>query len=249
MSDAPQTGAAMTAAATAAEIKTNVAAVLGRADATAAQRLQTLSQVHKARLAQLTRTAAGVTARYGAGSAQATVAEAAVTAAKATVARVAVVSRQVGTTAPSVAAGGWALYGHLYNAELQPVAAYCVFLVDAQNAYQSAYGFTYTDSTGYFLISFAGTPAGSQGPTQQQTQAAAAAPTPPPPPSPAPPSQLFIEIANANGQPVFLSKTALQPQLGSATYQNITLPAGEKPIGDPPAAIRPIALPPAQKGS
>jgi hypothetical protein len=49
--------------------------------------------VHQARLAQLTRTAASITARYGAGSPQATAAEAKVTASKATIARVATVSQ------------------------------------------------------------------------------------------------------------------------------------------------------------
>jgi hypothetical protein len=63
------------------------------------------------------------------------------------------------------------------------------------------------------------------------------------------PPQLFIEIANTNGQPVYLSKTVFHPTLGAATYQNITLPTGEQPIGDPRPAICGIALPASGRSS
>ena len=235
----PGADATATTASTAAKIGSDTATALSAADSTAAQRVQNLNLVHQARLAQLTRTAASVSARYGAGSAQATAAEAKVAASKATIARVATVNQQVSATAPQVSATGWALYGHVYNAQLQPVSAYTVFLVDAKNAYQSAYGFSYTDNTGHFLISFAGDPASAQSQSQQSSQPALGAAQAAP--------QLFIEIANANAQPVYLSTTAFQPTLGTATYQNITLPAGEPPIGDPPPEIRQIALPPTRR--
>jgi hypothetical protein len=238
MSASTQPGSPTTSP-TVAEINNTVASELTTADSTAAQGVQILSNINQARLAQRTRTAASVTARYGAGSPQAVAAEAAVTASKATVARVAVINQQVSATAPQVPAIGWALYGHVYNAQLQPVSAYTVFLVDAKKTYLSAYGFSYTDSTGYFLISFAGDPASAQSPARESTQPAAAASQTPP--------QLFIEIANSNALPVYLSTTAFQPTLGTATYQNITLPAGEPPIGDPPPEIRRIALPPTRK--
>ncbi len=214
---------------------TTISSALGAADDTAGQRVAGLNLVHQARLAQLRRTAVSVTAQYGANSSQAVTAAAKVTAAQGTVWRLAAVQAQVGTDAPTVAAAGWALYGRVYSVDsgqAQPVSAYCVFLVDAQNAYQAAYGFSYTDATGYFQLDFAGTPAGVQ---QDPTGAA--------------PPALFIEIANPNGLPVYLSQTAFQPTLGVATYQNVTLPVGEPPIGDPPAQIRPIALPPSQTAS
>ena len=99
------------------------------------------------------------------------------------------------------------------------MTAYCVFFADAKNVYQSAYGLAYTDSTGYFLINYAGA---------ELTQAA---------------PQLYVEIANPKGEPVFLSTIAFTPTLGVASYRTLTLPAGEKPIGDPPATIRAVALP------
>ena len=257
MSAPTQPGSSMTSP-TVAEINNSVASELSTADSTATQAVQILSNINNARLAQQTRNAASITARFGAGSPQAVAAEAVVTASKATVARVAIINQQVSTGTPQVPATGWALYGHVYNAQLRPVSAYTVFLVDAKNAYQSAYGFTYTDSTGYFLISFAGAPAASQSqdrsssPRRRRSQAEAGRPHPgeedqqsePAQPATQTSSPLFVEIANANTQPVYLSKTAFQPTLGAATYQSITLPAGETPIGDPPPAIRRIALPP-----
>ena len=53
------------------------------------------------------------------------------TASEATVARVAILDRRVARAAP-VSAMRSALYGHVYDAELQPVSAYTVFLVDAR---------------------------------------------------------------------------------------------------------------------
>jgi hypothetical protein len=231
----PGAAAITASAATIAKINPEITSALSAADNVAAGNLQMASLVHQARLAQLTRTAASVTARYGVNSEQAVAARAAVTTETGTVSRVAIVSQQVSTPAPQVTATGWALYGRVYTADSQPASAYCVFLVDAEKAYQGAYGFSYTDATGYFLINFAGTP--GQSPNDP---AGAPAPAPPTP-------QLFIEVANGSGLPVYLATTAFEPTLGVATYQNIALPAGGKPIGDPPADIRKVALPPAPK--
>lgn len=202
-----------------AELANNVTSALTAADAAATQSLQTLSSLHQARVAQLSRAAAIAAAQFGAKSTQAAQAQAAATAAKTTAARVEIANQQASTPQPQVATGGWALQGRVYNAEQQPVTAYCVFFADAKNVYQSAYGLAYTDSTGYFLINYAGA---------ESTQAA---------------PQLYVEIANPKGEPVFLSTIAFTPTLGVASYRTLTLPAGEKPIGDPPATIRAVALP------
>jgi len=88
--------------------------------------------------------------------------------------------------------------------------------VDDTKTFQKEYGFAYTDSTGYFLINFAGSAPG--GPTSAP--------------------QLYVEIVNASGKPIYISTEIFAPAAGSTTYQNITLPASEKPIGNPPPAIR-----------
>jgi hypothetical protein len=243
-----------------AQIETQLTSTLTTADAAATQGVQNMKLVHQARLTQLTRTAASLTAKYGASDPRTLRAQSAVAGASATVARVAMVYQQTATSAPAVAAGGWALYGHVYlpNASApsqpNPAVRYTVFLVDSQKTYQEAYGFAYTDSTGYFLISYAG----PQSSGTQSTGTAAAetsssgtessAPAPPQGQSP-PPGQsqttpaLYLEIADTKAQPVYLSASPFQPTIGSATYQNVTLPSGDQPIGDPPDSIRKVAMP------
>jgi hypothetical protein len=202
-----------------ATVNTNVSSALAVADGGTAQRVQQLGLVHQARLAQLTRTSASVTAQYGADSTQATAAASAVTSSKLFVARITQIKQQVSLAAPTVAAGGWALYGHVYNSSLTPAAAYTVFLVDEQNAYQGAVGFSYTASDGSYALNYAPASDAQELP------------------------QLYLQVANAQAQPVYLSTVAFQPTTGQATYLDVTLPAGEPVLGDPPAEIRATALP------
>ena len=189
--------------------------------------------MHQARAAQLARTAASLKAQYGANDPGVKAAEAATEAAHATAARVAMVHRQLSTADPQVATKGWVLHGRVFDAKLKPVSGFTVFLVDATKTYQQAYGFAYTDESGYVALNYAGPDAASQ----DKSQAAA----------PATPPQLFIEIANTKALPVFVSTTAFQPVEGAATYQNITLPDGDQAIGEPPPEIRNVALPPKKK--
>jgi len=202
-----------------ATVNSNMASALTVADTSSAQRVQQLGLVHQARLAQLTRTSASVTAQYGADSTQAVAAAAAVTSSKLLVARITQINLRVTLAAPTVASGGWALYGHIYTSAGAAAAAYTVFLVDEQNAYQSAVGFSYTGNDGSFALNYQ--PAGG----------AAALP------------QLYLQVANAQAQPVYLSIVAFAPTVGKATYLDVTLPAGEPVLGDPPSEIRATALP------
>jgi hypothetical protein len=205
---------------------------LANADSTAAERVQNLQWIHQARAAQLSRMAASLKAQYGADNSDVKAAEAAVAAANVTAARVSVLQRQLTTVDPQVSQNGWALHGRVFDAQLQPVSGFTVFLVDAKKTYQQAYGFAFTDDTGYFLLHYAG-PGSVQGKSEPAIQAAA-------------PPQLFIEIADTNALPVYLSTTDFQPVVGTTTYLNITLPDGNPPLGGPPPEIRDIALP-AQK--
>jgi hypothetical protein len=86
--------------------------------------------------------------------------------------------------------------------------------------YQEAFGFASTDDTGYFLINVVGAQTGTK--------------TTPP---------LFLTMTNTKGEPIFLSTAPFQPAPGSVTYQNITLPSVAHPFGDPPEAVRDVALP------
>jgi hypothetical protein len=196
----------------------NVQPGLASADAQVLQGIQTHLTVQQARLSQANRTVAALTAKYGAGDPRVTTAKASVAARATAIGRISLVRQQVATPAVAVAATDWALQGRVVTASLQPASRYTVFLVNAAKAFQPAYGFAYTDSTGYFLLTFAGGLPKSD-------------------------LQLFVEVADTNANPVYLGTTPFQPVLASAVFQNIVLPAGGQPIGDPPAAIRAVALP------
>jgi|SRR5450631_2651585 hypothetical protein len=204
------------------QIRETTAATLASADAGSSQTLLNLKMVHQARLSQLKRTAETLMKQYGPDDPSVYAAEAAVKVGSAKVARISVVHQELDTPTPQVAADGWALHGRVYSSELKPHAKYTVFLVDDQKTYQEAYGFTYTDDTGYFLFNVAGV----------KGKDAAQVTTP-----------LFIAMTNTKGEPVYLSSTGFEPTVGSATYQEITLPVGTQPLGDPPEAIRKVALP------
>jgi hypothetical protein len=198
------------------QIRETTAAALASADAGSSQTILNLKMVHHARVSQLKRTAETLKKQLGPDDPSVKAAEAAVKVGTAKVARISVVHQELDTPTPQVAADGWALHGRVYSADLKPLAKYTVFLVDSQKTYQEAYGFAYTDDTGYFRFNVAG--------------AKVTAP-------------LFLAMTNPKGEPGYLSTTLFQPAPGSATYQNITLPSGAQPLGDPPQAIRDVALP------
>ena len=207
----------------------DLASTLSSADALVTAGMQGIQFVYQARLSQAKRTAAGLSVQYGASDARVVAANSTVTGIELTAARVSMFGRQLTAPTVEVAKAGWALQGLVHDAQLNPAAKFTVFMVDEEKAFLRAYGFAYTDATGYFLINYAG-PAGAA------DKAAAAAPA------------LFIEVADTKGNPVYLSPTAFQPQLGVASYQTIVLPAGAQPIGDPPAEIRAVALPAKARG-
>jgi hypothetical protein len=202
-------------------LKTTPKAVL-QADSTSASGLQQLSQMHQARLAQVTRIAATITKQAGTGSAQATAAQAVVTSSQATVARVEMLKQRVTASAPAVPATGWGIYGTVYNSSNTPVQSYSLYFVDSTNTYQNTYGVAYTQADGSYQFVYTGPPAGQTAPTM---------PT------------LYLQVANASSYPIYTSATAFVPTMGTAAYQAITLPVGEKPLGKLPIVLRPVTLP------
>jgi hypothetical protein len=223
------------------QLGVEIATALATADTTATQRIQELQQVHQARVSQLTRTAAALKALYGANDPAAKAAEANVAAETLTAARVGMAQRQAATQDPQVSASGWALNGRAFDAQLQPMSGFTVFLVDASKRYQHAYGFAYTDTEGYFLLNYAGSDAAAPDKSAKAASAKSDRTVSTP--------ELFVEVANSKGEPVYLSATAFEPVVGSATYLNIVLPSGNVPIGDPPPEIRDLAIPPNRKPS
>jgi hypothetical protein len=192
---------------------------LSTADGNVLQGIQNLQSVHQARLSQANRTLTALKAKYGPDDPRVKTAEASVAAKTNTIARISTVRQQLAAPSVQVAKTGWALQGRVLDAQLQPAVRFTVFLVDTKKTYLQQYGFAYTDETGYFLLNYPGD---------------AASPSE---------TQLFIEIANTDANPVYLSSTPFQPVIGSASFENIVLPAGGQSIGDPPEAIRATAMP------
>jgi hypothetical protein len=230
MSTSSSTGSSTTGSSTAgnttpptpAQISQTTAAALAAADTGSAQTLLNLKMVQQARLSQLKRTAATLKKQYGPDDPSVKAAESAVNLGAAKVARIAAAHQELDTPAPQAAVDGWVLHGRVYNSDLKPHAKYTVFLVDSQKTYQEAYGFTYTDDTGYFLFNVAATESNAT-------------------------STLFIAMTNTKGEPIYLGTTPFEPAPGSVTYQNITIPTGTQPLGDPPTDIRDVALPSRKK--
>jgi hypothetical protein len=221
----------------ASEMATELQNTLASADSLAARRVQNLQLVHQARLSRLTRELDALKAEHAPDS-DVKAAEAAVAAGTYTAARAAVVHQQLTTAEPEVAQNGWVLHGRVFDTNLKPVSGFTVFLVDAQKSYQKDYGFAFTDHSGYFLINYPGPESSAKAepkPNQPSMQQSSTTP------------QLFLEIADTNAQPVYLSDIAFEPTAGTATYQNVTLSPGNQPIGDPPKEIRDIAMPPNRK--
>jgi hypothetical protein len=171
---------------------------------------------------QANRIATSIAARPGASSALLTAAKAAVSNAQATATRILMMKAQITSPAPTVNAKGWALYGHVYNSSGAAVDAYSVYFVDSTNTYQNAYGIAYTASDGSYRIVNSGPAAGQSAPA-----------TP----------QLFLQVGNAAGDPIYTSSSAFTPVTGKATYEDVTLPAGEKVLGKLPTVLRTVILP------
>ena len=166
-----------------------VRSALGAGDAGTAQAIQNLMLIQQARVSQLHRTAAALNKQEGADSAETKAAEAAVRVASARVAGLSAAHLAAATPRPQVSSTGWALYGHVLNAQSEPAGDFTVFLVDEVNKIQKKFGFAYTDGSGYFLLNYAG------GAGKPQTD-----------------GQLFVRVANKKGLAVHTSTTALNPQ-------------------------------------
>lgn len=229
----------------ASELTGELESNLKSADSLAAQRVQSLQSVYQARTSRLSRELDALNAEK-APDGDIKAAQAAVDAATFAAGRAGMVNLQLANTEPEVAQAGWALHGRVFDSNLKPLSGFTVFLVDAQKSYQQAYGFAFTDDTGYFLINYSGPPTSTKaGSKSTQPQSA----TSPASQQSQPTSQLFLEIVDTNAQPVYLSDTSFQPVMGGATYQSVTLAPGNRPIGDPPQEIRDIAMPPNRKQS
>lgn len=138
----------------------NLNTALSKADAQAGVQVHAMSNVHQARLAQVERMADVATAVGGADSEGAKAAATAVKNVQAKVDQIHMLDLQVNVTPPDVAAEATAVYGHVFNGANQPIEGYSVYLVDANNTFQPAYGVAYTQVDGSYRMVSAEEPAG-----------------------------------------------------------------------------------------
>lgn len=180
-------------------------------DPLTAQQLSRLTLVRQARINQQQREAAALTARYGATDSGVVALNAAIGGQQSVAALLSVTRDLATTTAPAVPAHGWVLNGRVRDHQLQPIATLSVCLVDEQKSWLRAYGYAYTDATGYFTLS--------------NTLAESA-------PAPSPLSA-YLEILNSAGQPIYLDSAAFTLGAGASLYRDIVL-ARQTPLGNPP---------------
>jgi hypothetical protein len=185
-------------------------------DAQTAQQLTRLTLVRQARLNQQQREAAALTAEYGATDADVVALNASIGTQQSLTAVLGATRDIAATTPPAVPANGWVLHGRVRDNKLNPIATLSVCLVDEQKNYLSAYGYAYTDATGYFTLT--NTPAAGS-------------------PAPAPLSA-YLEILNQAGQPLYIDATAFTLDPGATLYRDIVL-ASQTPLGSPPPGATP----------
>jgi hypothetical protein len=208
-------------------LRTQVTEAFARTDDTAAERVQHLQWVHQARASQLARAAIELKAAFGADDPRVKDAEAALSAAKAASTNLAVAHQQMTTPEPDVAPDGWALHGRVFTTDRKPVRGVTVFLVDAVKARQDAYGFAYTDDTGYFLLKYGGGGEASTSRAAKDTRV----------------TDLFVAVDDINGRHVPLESIPFKPVKGAAVYQNIVLSQLTQPTEEAPPRARKAARP------
>jgi len=188
-------------------------------NAQTAQQLGSLTLIRQARVNQQQREVTALTAEYGATDSGVVALNASISDQQ-SVASVLGAARDIATTtAPTVPANGWVLHGRVRDKTLQPIATLTVCLVDEQKSFLSAYGYAYTDATGYFTLS--NTP-----------DASAPAPSP---------LSAYLEILNQAGQPLYIDTTAFTINAGASLYRDIVLTT-QTPLGNPPPGATPVKV-------
>jgi hypothetical protein len=195
-------------------------------DAQTAQQLTGLTQIHQARLNQQQREAAVLTTEFGADDADVTALNASI-GVQHSFTSVLAVTRDIATiAAPTVPTNGWVLHGHVRDKKLLPIAKLTVCLADEQKNYLSAYGYAYTDATGYYIITYT-----------------------PDPSAPAPaPLSAYLEIMNSSGQAIYIDSTAFTLNPGTSLLRDLML-ASQTPLGGPPPGAPPAKIPKPKKAA
>ena len=193
-------------------------------DSQTAQQLTGLTQIRQARLSQQQREVATLTTQYGADDADVVTLNTSI-GVQQSFASVLGATRDIATiVAPTVPANGWVLHGHVRDNKLQPIATLNVCLADEQKNFLSAYGYAYTDATGYYIITYT-----------------------PDPSAPAPaPLSAYLEILNSSGQAIYIDSAAFTLTSGTSLLRDLLL-TSQTPLGGPPPGTPPVKVPKPKK--
>jgi len=219
-------------------------------DAQTAQQFTALTAVRQARTNQLQRQVASLTTAYGASDPRTVAVQSSLTTQQTFATRLGIASTTTSTTAPTIPANGWVVYGRVRNADSSPAPQLTVFLADESRAWLQKYAFAFTDQTGYFTLTYA-PPADPTTPVHKKTRRAAdketdkdgdkqSEGTPEP-------VSVYLEVSNAGCKLMYIDTTPMSISVGASIYRDILLSA-EVPLGTPPCEPgAPPSAPPAKK--
>jgi hypothetical protein len=182
-------------------------------DTQTSQQLTGIGLVRQARVNQQQREVAALAAQNGATDPGVVALQASI-ASQQSLVTVLGVTRDIATTqAPAVPANGWVLQGRVRSKTLAAVAKLSVCLVDETKSWLSAYGYSYTDSTGYFSIPFDPAASGAN--------------------PPATPLSAYLEVLNKSGKALYIDEAPFTIATGASVYRDVVL-SSLTPLGNPP---------------
>jgi hypothetical protein len=219
-------------------------------DAQTAQQFTALTAVRQARTKQLQRQVTSLTNAYGASDPRTVAVQSSLATQQTFATRLGIASTTTSTTAPTVPANGWVVYGRVRNADSSPAPQLTVFLADERRAWLQKYAFAFTDQTGYFTLTYA-PHADPDAPVHKKPRRAADKETDkdyekPPEGTPEPVS-VYLEVSNAGSKLMYIDASPMSISAGASVYRDILLSA-EVPLGTPPCEPdAPPSVPPRKK--
>jgi hypothetical protein len=176
-----------------------------------AQQLTNLAFVRQGRVNQLQREAAALATEFGAADAAVVTLNDSIKVQQSLTSVLGATRDIAATPSVTVPKNGWVLQGHIRDGGLSPIATLSVCLVDEQKNFLSAYGYAYTDDTGYYIITYTPDPA---------------APTPSP-------LTAYLEVLNSSSQAIYIDAASFTLNPGTNLTRDLML-ASQTPLGTPP---------------
>jgi len=198
--------------------------------AQATQQLKGLTLVRQAKINQLQRQAASLTAQNGPTDPTVVALQATIKSQQILAAQLGAAQTMVSTSVPPVPSRGWVVYGYVRDQNLQPIAQLSVLLVNEQKEWLRGFGFAFTSDTGYFEIDYSPPVAASK--KRVRVEKKVTSETAPKEISDAAVTA-YLEVLNQKRQPLFIDSSAFSIAIGNAIYREVTL-TSQTPLGTAP---------------